>query len=164
MSKHESDTARRALSIAAAVAAADAGDKAEARRMGPGGSPLFWRQVAQLEIPQGQEAVWRLFTRLVALMTPASRETSIHDDKWPLGAALAVAKLSEPRFARLLASRGATRHDALERAIRIMARKVSGVDVTDLARTLLWPQETSRLARTYYQQPDHSKPEEPQDD
>lgn len=163
MSNPESETARRALSIAAAVAAADPGEKAEARRMGPGGSPLFWRQVARLEIRQGQEEVWRLFTRLVALMTPGSRETSIHDQKWPLGAALAAAKLSEPRFARLLAARGATRHDALERAIRMMARQVPGVDVTDLARTLLWPEQTSRLARTYYQQP-HSKPEEPQDD
>ncbi|MCB2046252.1 MAG: hypothetical protein KDE61_09220, partial [Novosphingobium sp.] len=64
MSKPESETTRRALAIAAAVAAADTGEKADARRMGPAGSALFWRQIARLEIPQAQEPAWRLFTRL----------------------------------------------------------------------------------------------------
>lgn len=162
MSKPETETARRALSIAAALAAASPGDKAEARRMGPAGGALFWRQVARLGIPQGQEPAWRLFTRLVALMTPSSRMTSIHEDKRPLGAALAEAGLSELRFARLLAARDAAREDALERAIRMMARKVQGLDVTDLARAILWPEDSSRLARAYYQQTDHSKSKEPQ--
>ncbi|RWR45275.1 hypothetical protein EOW65_17015 [Sinirhodobacter ferrireducens] len=164
MSTPDSETGRRALAIAAALAAADPGDKAEARRMGPAGGALFWRQVSRLAIPQAQEPAWRLFTRLVALMTPASRERSIHDDKRPLGAALAEAGLSEQRLARLIAARGSARDDTLERAIRMLARKVPGVDVTDLASTILWPENTSRLARSYYQQIDHSKPEEPQDD
>lgn len=163
MSTPDSETARRALAIAAALAAADPGDKAEARRMGPSGGALFWRQVSRLGIPQAQEPAWRLFTRLVALMTPASRDRSIHDAKLPLGAAMAEAGLSEQRFARLLAARGSTRDDALERAIRMMARKVTGFDVTDLAGAILWPENTGRLARTYYQQTDHSKAEEPQD-
>lgn len=160
MSKPESETTRRALAIAAAVAAADTGEKADARRMGPAGSALFWRQIARLEIPQAQEPAWRLFTRLVALLTPASRDSSIHDAKRPLGAALAEADLSEQRFARLLAARAAAREVALERAIRMLARRTTGLDVTDLARAILWPEETSRLARTYYQQLDHTKPEE----
>lgn len=164
MSKPDDETARRALFIATALAVADPGDKADTRRMGPQGSALFWRLVARLEISSRDEAQWRLFTRLVALMTPASRNTSLHDAKRPLGAALAEAGLSEQRFARLLAARGTTRDDALERAIRMAARKVTGLDVADLARAILWPDNTSRLARSYYQQLDHTKSEETQDD
>lgn len=162
MLQPESETARRALAIAHALVAADPGDKAEARRMGPEGGALFWRLVARLEIPVRQEADWRLFTRLVALLTPASRETSVHDADRPLGAAMAEAGLSEQRFARLLAARGASRADGLERAVRMMARKVQGLDVTDLAGAILWPQATSRLARTYYQKLDHVKSEDTQ--
>lgn len=164
MSQPENETARRALSIAAAIAAADPGEKADARRMGPGGSALFWRQVARLGIPQGQEAKWILFTRLVALMTPASRDKSIHDAGRPLGAAMAEAGLSEQRFARLLAARGAARDDALERTVRMMARKLPGVDVGDLARAVLWPDDASHLARRYYEKTDHVKTEDTQDD
>jgi CRISPR system Cascade subunit CasB len=162
MSKPESETARRALAIAAAIAAADPGDKAETRRMGNAGSGLFWRQVARLDIPEGQEVNWRLFTRLVALLTPASRAASIHDAGRAFGAALADAGLSEARLARLLAARGTARHDALERAIRMLARMGGGLDVTDLARTILWPDDTSRLARSYYHQLDHVKDEDTQ--
>ena len=160
MSKPESETARRALGIAAALAAADPGEKAEARRMGTAGSALFWRQVARLGIPAGQEVDWLMFTRLVAMMTPASRSTSIHDRDRALGAALADTGLSEARIARLLAARGPSRNEALERAIRMMARKGGGLDVTDLARTILWPDDTIRLARSYYHQLDHVKDED----
>lgn len=163
MSKPESETARRALAIATALAAADPGDKAGARRMGPAGSALFWRQVARLGIPHGQEVDWWLFTRLVALMTPASRDKSIHDPGRPLGAALAEAGLSEQRFARLLAARGPARADALERAVRMIARKGGDLDVTDLARAIHWPDDASRLARSYYHQLDHVKDEDTQD-
>ena len=89
MSKPESETARRALAIAAALAAADPGDKAEARRMGPAGCALFWRQVARLGITPAQETDWLLFTRLVAHMTPASRDQTIHEAQRHLGAVLA---------------------------------------------------------------------------
>lgn len=164
MSQPENETSRRALSIAGAIAAADPGEKAAARRMGPEGSALFWRQVARLGIPRAQEARWMLFTRLVALMTPASRDRSIHDGARPLGAAMADADLSEQRFARLLAARGAARDDALERAIRMMARKVPGIDVTDLARSILWPSDTSHLARRYYEKTDHVKAEATKDE
>lgn len=163
MSKPESETARRALAIAAALAIAGPGDKAEARRMGPAGSALFWRQVVRLGITAEQEADWLVFTRLVALMMPASRNTSIHDPNRTLGAVLADAGLSETRFARLLAARGTLRNDALERAMRMMARKGGGLDVVDLAHTILWPDSTSRLARGYYSQFDHVKKEDIQD-
>lgn len=45
----------RACTIAAALAAAGTGDRAAARRMGPEGSPLFWRMVARLDIPRRDE-------------------------------------------------------------------------------------------------------------
>lgn len=163
MPQPENESARRALSIAAAIAAADPGEKADARRMGAEGSAVFWRQVARQGIPQRQEHQWMLFTRLVALMTPASQDRSIHDATRSLGAAMAEANLSEQRFARLLATRGAARGEALERAIRMMARRVTGVDVADLARAILSPADTSHLARRYYEKTDHVKAEEPQD-
>ena len=96
-------------------------------------------------------------------VTPASQATSIHDPKRAFGAALADAGLSEARLARLLAARGPARHDALERAIRMLARKGGGLDVTYLARAILWPDDTSRLARNYYHQLDHLKDEDTQD-
>lgn len=164
MSQPENETARRALSIAAALAAADPGEKADARRMGPEGSSFFWRQVTRLGIAPSQEAPWLAFTRLVALMTPASRDKSIHDESCPLGTTMARVGLSEHRFARLLAARGTAREDALERAIRMMARKVPGLDVRDLAQAILWPADTSNLARRYYEKTDHVKPEDHQDD
>lgn len=164
MSKPETETERRALSIAVALAAASPGEKADARRMGPAGSPLFWRQVARLGIPRWQEDGWLRFTRLVAFLTPASRETSIHDGKRPLGAVLHEAGLSEQRLARLLAARGASRDDALERAIRMIARKTTGLSVVDLARAVFWPEDASPLARAYYKQSDHSQTEDIQND
>ncbi|GAB1378284.1 type I-E CRISPR-associated protein Cse2/CasB [Pararhodobacter aggregans] len=163
MSQPESEIARRAVAIAAALAAADPGEKADARRMGPGGSALFWRQVTRLGISPSQEAPWRAYTRLVALMTPASRDRSVHDAERPLGAAMAEAGLSEQRFARLLAARGPAREDALERAIRMIARKAPGVDVRELAQAILWPADTGHLARRYYEKTDHVKPEDTQD-
>jgi len=51
--------------------------------------------------------------------------------------ALAEAELSELRFARLPAIRGPARDDALERAIRMMVRKVPGLNVVDLAWAIL---------------------------
>lgn len=76
---------------------------------------------------------------------------------------MAEAGLSEQRFARLLAARGPAREDALERAIRMIARKAPGVDVRELAQAILWPADTGHLARRYYEKTDHVKPEDTQD-
>jgi CRISPR system Cascade subunit CasB len=164
MSEAESELARRAVAIAAALAAASPGEKAEARRMGPAGAPVFWRQVARLGISMRQEANWLRFTRLIALMTPASRETSIHDASQKLGAVLYRAKFSEDRLARLMASRGAARDTALERAIRMIARETSGLNVTDLAKAVFYPEQSNFLARAYYQEFDQSQTEDTQND
>ncbi|NDW46345.1 type I-E CRISPR-associated protein Cse2/CasB [Ruegeria sp. PrR005] len=176
MSKPESEIAHRALAIAAALATADPGDKAEARRMGSAGSGLFWRQLARLNIPQEQERNWLLFTRLVALMTPASRGESIHEGDRHLGAVLADggdrskalnlpdAKpfLSETRFARFLAARGSARADNLERMIRMLARRSPTLNVVTLAHaTIGWSDD--RLAAAYYKRIDQSHIKEHQD-
>ncbi len=152
--------ARRALSIAEALARATRGEKAEARRMDASGAPVFWRQVARLAIAPHEEARWMQFARLVALMTPSSRETSIHGPV-KLGAALARAGFSEQRLARLMAARGQAREEALERAIRMLARKTDTLDVPDLAGVIFWP-ETSRLARSYYIETEQLPAEESQ--
>lgn len=176
MSKAESETARRAVAIAAALAAADPGEKAEARRMGPSGCPLFWRQVSRLGIPAHQEGDWLLFTRLVALMTPASRDETIHEAKRHLGAVLADGGdrskafnasdtkpfLSEARLARFLAARGAARGDNLERMIRMLSRRGATMDVETLAHAVIgW--SDNRLASAYYRRIDQSQTKEPQD-
>lgn len=164
MPEEQSDMARRALAIAAAVAAAEPGEKAEARRMGTEGAPVFWRQVARLGISRTEEDGWLRFTRLVALMTPASRESSIHDGRFPLGAVLADAGFSEQRLARLLAARGPARDMALQRAVRMIGRQVSGLDVVDLARAVHRPDDANRIARAYYRQLDKSQTEDATDD
>ncbi len=176
MSKPESETARRALAIAAALAAADPGDKAEARRMGDAGSALFWRQVARLGIPEGQEADWRLFTKLVAVMTAASREETIHKEKRHFGAVLADGGdpskalnapdvkpfVSEVRFARFLAARGSARNDSLERMVRMLARRGPELNVVTLAHAVIgWSDD--RLAAAYYKRLDQSQTKDTQD-
>lgn len=150
---------RRALSIAEALAHASPGEKAEARRMDGAGAPVFWRQVARLGILPQDEARWLRFTRLVALLTPATRETSIHGPL-KLGAALARAGFSEQRLARLIAARGEARDAALERAIRMLARKTEALDIPDLARAVFWPEAGNRLARAFYTELDHTVAEE----
>ncbi|WP_165899137.1 type I-E CRISPR-associated protein Cse2/CasB [Rhodovulum steppense] len=167
--------ARNAVAIAAALAAADSGEKAEARRMDEGGAPIFWRQVARLKLPRWQEAGWLRFTRMVAILTPASAGQTIHDPKRPVGAVLAdggspLADLrppnrpfvSEQRLARLLAARGDARRDALERAIRMLARNHPSMNVVDLAR-LNYGRDRNELARAYYQRIDFAPTEESQD-
>ncbi|TKD22773.1 hypothetical protein FBT96_05535 [Rhodobacter capsulatus] len=176
MSEDTDETARRALAIAKALGQADPGDKAAARRMGPEGAPVFWRQVARLEIAPGQEALWLRFTRSVALLTPASETDTIHAAGRKLGAVLAdggnagaaisaeTAKpvISEQRLARLLAMRGEARAEALERMIRMIARARPRLDVVSLARAFLNP-ASDRLARDYYTRLDHSPQQERHD-
>lgn len=154
--------ASRALTIATALAAAGPGEKAAARRMGPEGAPVFWRHIAQLALYPSEERAWLQITRLIALMTPSTAATTIHTRARPLGAALAEARLSEQRLARLLAARGPARDDALERAIRLLARDGGGIDVISLARFALG-RDGNATARTYYQQLDHTRSEAPTD-
>ena len=153
------DVAKRALSIAWAIAAADPGERAAARRMDMRGSPLFWRQCARLGIARHEEDKWLRITRMLALLTPTTARESIHQAKRDLGAILADggdarARLDKPvvseqRLARLLAARGTSRLDALERAVRMIARARPKLDVTDIAWVAL-REDSGNLARAYY--------------
>ncbi len=157
----EDRLAHHALSIAAALAAADPGGKAEARRMDAAGAPVFWRQVARLRLSPAEEPVWLAYTRMVALLTPASATTSVHDGKRPLGAVLHEAGVSEQRLARFLALRGPARLAALERMIRGIARTRPRLDLVSLARAA-FARDGNALARGYYRALDTSQTEETQ--
>jgi len=160
MSDAQNEVARRARKIARELARADSGEKAAARRMGPEGAPVLWRMVARLGIDRSKEEKWLRITRALALLTPASVNESIHEDERWFGAVLADggdvrARLdekpfySEQRLARLLAACRDARLDALDRAVRMLARKRPHVDVPSLAWAYL--NENGRwIARSYY--------------
>lgn len=162
MHDDDGNLARQAVAIAAAIGVASSGDKAEARRMDAAGAPVFWRQVARLGIPKFQEPKWLHFARLVAILTPASARTSIHQKGRTLGAALADAAVSESRVARLLAARGPARFVSLERAVRMLARDHPMLDVVSLAY-FVFDRDGNAVARNYYHQLDHSEIERTED-
>lgn len=159
MSDASDTVAKRALAIATALAHADPGERAAARRMGSEGAPVFWRLIAQQQIAPREEEKWRRVTKMLALLTPASETDSVHEAGRHLGAVLAdggdaqarldTPALSEQRFARLLAARGAARLDALERAVRAVARHRPGMDVPSLAWAVL-NDDPRAIARAYY--------------
>ncbi|WP_159075239.1 type I-E CRISPR-associated protein Cse2/CasB [Celeribacter baekdonensis] len=165
MSETGTIVGQRALAIAKALAHASSGDKASARRMGPEGAPVFWRMAARFGLSPAEEPAWRAITKALALLTPASATESIHQDKRWFGAVLVDggdphARLetpifSEARLARLLASRGQARRDALERAVRTLARKRVTLDVPSLAWAYL-NDNGQEIARAYYQRLDNS--------
>lgn len=158
MSDNE-EVARRALSMAGALAHADPGERAAARRMGPEGAAVFWRLVAQHGIAPHEEDKWRRIAKMLALLTPASATESVHASGRQFGAVLADGgdaqarldkpALSEQRFARLLAARGQARLDALERAVRALARNRPKVDAPSLAWAVL-NDDVRAIARAYY--------------
>lgn len=165
MSETDTIVGQRALAIATALAHGSSGDKASARRMGPEGAPVFWRMAARFGLSPAEEPAWRAITKALALLTPSSATESIHQDKRWFGAVLAdggdpMARLetpvfSETRLARLLASRGEARRDALERAMRALAHKGIKLDVPSLAWAYL-DNNGQQIARRYYQRLDHS--------
>lgn len=157
--------ARRALAIAGELARADAGERAAARRMGTEGAAIFWRLVARYGIARNEEEKWRRIMKLLALLTPASATESVHEAGRHFGAVLADGGdararlekpvLSEKRLARLLAARGQARLDALERAVRALARNRPRVDVPSLAWAVL-NDDSRAIARAYYARLDRS--------
>lgn len=162
---HETNTnvAGTALSIAAELARASPGERADARRMDAAGAPLYWRMVARHGIARTDEEKWRRITRMLAMLTPASATRSIHRKGRPLGAVLADGGdvtqrldqpvFSEPRLARLMAARGPARWDALERAIRALARARPELDVPSLAWAVV-KADPAEIARDYYRRLD----------
>ncbi|MYF89364.1 MAG: hypothetical protein F4186_08375 [Boseongicola sp. SB0676_bin_33] len=159
----ENDVARRALKIAQELVRTDSGERAAARRMATEGAPVFWRMVARLEIDRNEEERWRRITKALALLTPASATESIHEAGRNFGTVLADggdarSRLNKPfcselRLARLRAARGAARLDAIERAVRMMARGRPRVDVPSLAWAYL-KEDGRMIARAYYRRLD----------
>lgn len=172
MAEPSDEVGRRACRIAAVLAAADPGERAAARRMGPEGCALFWRMAAGAGIHRGEEEKWRRITRLLALLTPAGATETRHQAGRRFGAVLADGGaaqgrleqpfLSEQRLARLLAVRGPARLEAVERAVRALARKAPFIDAPSLAWAVL--REDGRdIARDYYQRLDGRADHNPED-
>ncbi|SFE91677.1 type I-E CRISPR-associated protein Cse2/CasB [Roseivivax sediminis] len=159
MAEHESEIARWACKMAEWLANSDPGDRAAARRMDNDGAPIFWRFVADKAIGTRQEVKWLRIMRLLALLTPASATKTVHEPGRYFGAVLADGGaagarierpvISEARLARLLASRGDARLDALERAVRSVARQRPTIDVPSLAWAVT-KDDGRAIARAYY--------------
>lgn len=150
-------------SIAHALAKASAGERSETRRM-MDGCPFFWRIAAQMDLPEKEHDKWLRYTRMAALLTPASANDSFDAHDRPLGAVLADGgrdsdklesrpSISEQRLARLLSARGTSQLDALERTIRMIASKTRKLSAEDLAKAVIYG-DTMRIAKAYYRRLD----------
>ena len=152
------------------------GDLAELRRIGRGrGAPAFWRLVARHPQTIGQpnqEEQWKCIVQVLAILTskgePDSRP-ALHverrrlgtvlcdggDPNWPGPQTSSEPKpvFSQTRLMKLIASRGTQRFVMLTRAARTLATKMtpgSGINVKDVAWTVLNPNNERQLAQHYY--------------
>ena len=137
-------------------------------------APEFWRLAARYRNTIGRRdkrREWLIIVRILATLTqkgdPAHRH-SLHDSRRRLGAVLCDGGtrnwplnkggtprpvFSERRLAQLMAARGPQRAVLLERAARVLARTRdpdNGVNVVDIAYTLLAPNNGRQLAEHYY--------------
>ena len=160
------------------------GPLAGLRRMGEDtAAPEFWRLAARFPSTIGDERrrhEWIAIIRILALLTrkgdPAARQR-LHNPKRRLGAVLCDGgdpknwlasgggpprpAFSERRLAQLMSARGRQRAVLLERAARVLATSSdprSGVNVVDIADTLLKPDDQRRLAEPYYRQLEMAEP------
>ena len=176
MSPHDTPAAS-ARAAARMLQHLDPGPLAELRRMDvQAGAPAFWRLAARHADTIGrpyQHERWIEIIRILSILTPKgdpAQRGPLHDPRRPLGEVLCDGgdrswphggaprpMLSEQRLGRLLAARGAQRGVLLERAARALARAWvpgSGVNVVDIARTLLNPAEGRHLVEPYYRRLD----------
>lgn len=177
------DAADLAAAAAAALAAAaemqrlDPGPMAELRRMTPDDpAPAFWRLAVRHPAMTERRADWVQVLKILAILTskgaPEGR-LPLHDRKRPLGEVLCDGGdpdwrphgtppdgvFSERRLVQLLATRGNARFVALERAARMIAAKrnpASGIDVTQIAEAILWPERTAPIAEAYFRRLDRA--------
>jgi len=169
--------ANAVLAAARTMQHLDPGPLADCRRMdGQAGAPAFWRLAARhpdtIGHP-GRAAEWMAIVRILAILTPKgdpANRPDLHDAKRRLGAVLCDGGdpawtgpspvFSERRLAQLMAARGPQRAVLLTRAARMLARSRSsdsGVDVVDIALTLLQPENGRRLAESYYHRLDRAE-------
>lgn len=180
MSQHDETPAQAVMAAAAMMRNLDSGPLAELRRMDAStGAPAFWRLAAQHPNTIGgrkTHKLWIEIIRIVAILTPKgdpATRSPLHDPNRRLGAVLCDGgspswpgggqprpAFSERRLAQLMAARGPQRAVLLERAARMLAgnrERGSGVDVTDIAWTLLEPDNGRRLAEPYYRRLDRAE-------
>lgn len=178
------DAADLAAAAAAALAAAeemqrlDPGPMAELRRMTPDApAPAFWRLAVRHRAMTERRAGWIHILKILALLTPKGAPEGrppLHAYERPLGKVLCDGGdpdpkwrpqgtppdgvFSERRLVQLLATRGKARFVALERAARMIAAKrepASGIDVTQIAFALLWPEVANPIiAEAYFKRLD----------
>ena len=176
MPQHEETPAQAVLAAASMMQHLDPGPLAELRRMEKGRrAPAFWKLLARHPRTIGRpekEEVWMNIIRVVAILTPKGDPVSrlpLHNSRRPLGAVLCDGGdqgwigprpvFSERRLTQLMAARGPQRTVLLERAARTLARSMSsssGVNVPDIAYTLLTPDDGRRLAEPYYRRLDRA--------
>lgn len=162
----------------------DPGALADLRRMSldgdSPGAPYFWRLAKRHDFPSGPKLhTWARIVQIMAILTDkgssegkrsphsaASEDTGWRglghalcdgaDPAWGNGESDPRPMLSEQRFARLLAARGAMCAELMERAARALAANKplgAAVNCVDLAWFLLDPDNPNHarnLARDYY--------------
>ena len=190
MPQRDGTPAQAVLAAAEMVRHLDPGQLAELRRMnGETGAPAFWRLAARYPSTIGQESKqkqWIALIRIVPILTPKddpATRVHLHDPNRRLGAVLCDGGdrswppndggkprpvFSEHRLAQLMAARGTQRGVLLTRAARTLARsrtEESGINILDIACTLLAPDNGRHLAEPYYRRLDRAeravdKPEE----
>ena len=166
MSQAENSVGHVATKVANFLSKAQPGELAELRRMKTE-ARLFWRLSAQHDRIARQPEKWAAIVRMLALLTPTGApetKESVHDGKRPLGAVLCDGGetvpvdrplLSETRLARLLAARDGARLDALERAVRMLARNQVKLNAAELAWAVIAPDHaTTLIAKAYYKRLD----------
>lgn len=167
--------AREAANLAQRLAP---GPLADLRRMTVSGAPCFWRLAAQHPATIGNPTYrkqWMEIVRMIAILTPKGepeKRPPLHAPSRRLGEVLCDGgdpdpewkgpqpTFSERRLAQLTASRQPLRTVLLTRAARIVARSRSpddGVNVVDLARAVLRPEDVYLLAEPYYRRLDRAE-------
>ena len=166
---------------AAAIAAATCmqrlapGPLAELRRMTSAGAPWFWRLVAQHPTTigrPGRQGQWTAIIRMLAILTPKgdpAKRKPLHSPRRRLGEVLCDGgnpgwegprpAFSERRLTQLITSHGQQREVLLERATRaLVQRRLPGdsLNVVDIARAVLKPDDARLLAESYYRRLDRA--------
>ena len=178
---NDSPAVAAVLSAARMLQRLEPGPLAELRRMEETrATPMFWRMAARHPDAIGDEKgrrQWIAIVRVLAILTargdPAKR-SALHergrrlgevlcdggDPGWPPPGIRPRPVFSEHRLAQLMAARGPHRAVLLDRAARVLARsrdRRRGIDVVDIAFTLLMPGDGSRLAEPYYRRLDRAE-------
>ena len=182
MNSNEDTWSTAARNVADRLQKMPPGPLADLRRMSTKmPSPQFWRLAVRYPNTigyKGREMEWVTIVRILATLTKkgaVEERCSLHDRKRRLGEVLCDGGdpswppkeilpprpfYSEHRLAQLLATRGTQRAVHLERAMRAVSSNRSvdtGINVVDIAFSILRPQDTRRIAMAYYNRLDRAE-------